>query len=617
MSKKSAFLSIFLVAILFAALVVVNNQWLSQFRIDLTEDNVYSLSSGSIEVMQNLDEPITLYFFFSDSTSKGMTSIRNYANRVQSLLEEYEKQSEGKIRLQIIDPEPFSEAEDQASQFGLTGATIGPIGDAVYLGLAGTNALDDQFTIGFFDPQRERFLEYEISKLIYQLSDPEPVKLTLLTDLAVAGGPNPITGQYNPAMTFYTQLNQLYDVQVIGSDAVSLPADTDVLMVVHPQELSEQLNYAIDQYVMGQGKLIVFVDPLYESDPMSMMGAPQSSSSAFPLLAKWGILVDTDEIILDAQLGMDIRSAQGGVVRHPGILGVSREQLNRNDVITANLEMINGASFGAIHLKQTSRLRLTPLAYSSVNSYVIPKQDYAQTQQPQTLLSDLPDSASSKSQTLAARITGPMTSAFDGPIEEDNQDFNPQTSSMNLIVVADVDLLADRFWVQQSNFFGQTIYTPFANNGDFVTNSSENMAGSDALISIRSRGTYARPFTRVQDLEVAAEAKYREQEERLQQQLAQTEQQLTLLQEQQGESGALALSPQQQQAVDEFIAQRVSIRKALRDVRYQLERDIDTLGNYLKILNIAVAPFFLVLILWIFARLFKRRAGKSLSKEAE
>lgn len=614
MRKLSAFFSLTLLVALFIALVVLNNQLLGSYRADLTENSVYSLSAGSKAVLTELDEPVTLYFFFSDTASKGMTSLRNYANRVQSLLEEYAQASNGKVRLKVIDPEPFSEAEDQASQFGLTGATIGTIGEAVYFGLAGTNTLDDQFTIAFFDPQKEQFLEYDISKLIYQLSDPEPVKLALVSSLPVTGGQNPMTGQYSPAMVFYEQLAQLYDVELVDPDAEALPQDTDVVMLAHAKSLSESLSFAIDQFVMNQGRVLAFVDPHYESDPMAMMGAMQANPSDMALLTKWGITLNESNVVLDEQLGLEIRGTDGGIVRHPGILGLSAGNLDRTDVTTANLEMINGASFGALTLEDNSALQQDVLMQTSDNALLMDAQTYALNREPSSLL--MGQAEARDKFTVAARFTGELASAYSQPPVDSEETFKASTAGANIIVVADADVLVDQFWVQQSSFFGQTLYTPFANNGDFITNSTENLAGSDALISIRSRGTFARPFTRVQAIEMQAEAKFREQEERLQNQLEQTEAQLAQLQSQQAQGGALVMSDEQQAAVDEFIEQRVAIRKALRDVRYQLERDIDALGNWLKLLNIAAAPMVLVWLLFVIFWLAKRRAPATVKGES-
>ena len=279
--KLTTSISLLLTAVVFFALVFINNKLLSSVRLDLTENHVYSLSKGSKQVLADIDEPVNLYFFFSDKATKNMTSLRNYANRVESLLTEYQTIAKGKLKLQIIDPQPFSEQEDQANQYGLTGATIGAAGEAVYMGLAATNAIGEQKVIAFFDPKQESFLEYEISKLIHQLSNTKPVKVTLLTDLNIAGGQNPMTGQVDPAWTFYSQLQQLYQVELVGSDITALPDETDLLVLVHPKNLSDALLYAIDQYALGGGKVLAFVDPHNESDPMAMMAGsmgPNTSS---------------------------------------------------------------------------------------------------------------------------------------------------------------------------------------------------------------------------------------------------------------------------------------------------------------------------------------------------
>lgn len=619
--KLTTSIILLLTAIAFFALVLINNQVLSPARLDLTENQVYSLSKGSQQVLADIDEPINVYFFFSDKASKNMTSLRNYANRVESLLTEYQTMAKGKLKLHIIDPQPFSEQEDQANQFGLTGATIGAAGESIYLGLAATNAIGEQKVIAFFDPKQEGFLEYEISKLIHQLSNSKPVKLTLLTDLNVAGGQNPMTGQVDPAWTFYTQLQQLYKVDLVTSDIKSLPEDTDLLVLVHPKALSDELLYSIDQYAMGGGKVLAFIDPHNESDNLAMMAGSMgpNGSSIDKLTNAWGVQFDSQDVLLDAMAGLDIRTQAGGVTRHFGFVGLGPQELDRTDVTTANLEVINGASFGTFTQLPDAQSTWLPLIKSSVNADLMNVNTYAMTRDPDELARKY--QSENKQFTLAGRLIGKANSAFESPpdgIEDPKQ--LKSTSALNIILVGDTDLLADRFWVQQANFFGQTIFTPFANNGDFITNSVENLSGSDALISIRSRGTFARPFVKVDELTVIAEQKFREQEEILQQQLDETEQQLTQLQSQAEEGGALVVSPQQQQAIEDFMQKKIQIRKALRDVRHQLDKDIESLGNWLKFINIAVAPLFLVLLLMLLARGLRTKstpAQRLLTQEAK
>ncbi|MEP0176604.1 MAG: Gldg family protein [Paraglaciecola sp.] len=623
-NKLTFYVSQLLLVILFFALVFINNKLLSPYRLDLTENQVYSLSEGSKKVIREIDEPINLYFFFSDKASKNMISLRNYANRVESLLTEYETLAEGKLKLQVLDPEAFSEQEDKADQFGLTAATIGAAGESIYMGLAATNSIDDQQVIAFFDPQKESFLEYEISKLIYQLTDPEPVNVTLVTDLPIAGGQNPMTGQFDPAWTFYTQLQQLFTVKVLDSSSASIPKNTDVLMLLHPQKYSESLLFSIDQFAMQGGKILAFVDPHNESDQLTIMAGSSStknSSNLTALLTAWGVKFDSQNVLLDAMAGLDIRTPDGEVARHFGFIGLSNEQIENGDVVTSNLDVLNGASFGVISLADNSQLNLLPLIQSSENADLMPVEEYASTQNPD----DLSKVYQSQNQNfvLAARISGNATSLFDTLPSAINLDITESeivtsTNNLNLILVGDSDLLSDRFWVQQSNFFGQAIFTPFANNGDFIINAVENLGGSDALISVRSRGTFARPFNKVDELTVIAEQKFREQEKLLEAQLAETEQQLMQLQSQQSDLGNLVITPEQQLAIDEFMEKKITIRKSLRNVRHQLDSDIENLGNWLKLINIVLAPIVLIFLLTVLRVLFKTKSRTKVhqSKEA-
>ena len=610
MKHKLTFsVNLFLISVVFIALVFINNQLLSSARLDLTENQVYSLSQGSKQVLKEIEEPINLYFFFSDKASKNMTSLRNYANRVESLLSEYETFANGKLKLQVLDPQAFSEQEDQADQFGLTAANIGAAGEAIYMGLAATNALDEKKVIAFFDPQKEGFLEYEISKLIYQLSEPEPVNITLITDLVLKGGQNPMTGQVDPPWTFLTQLEELYTVEKFTSETISLPVNTDVLMLVHPKEYSDALLFAIDQYALSGGKILAFLDAHNESDQMAIMVGPMpsvSSSNLERLINAWGVNFDSDNVLLDAMAGLDIRTQEGGVTRHFGFVGFTTDQLDRDDVLTSNLEVLNGASFGVFSQIEGSETNWTPLVKSTLNSDLMGTGTYAMTQDPEQLAKAY--QSDNQAYVLAARLSGPAKSAFEQTPEEiEPTEIVKLTDNLNVILVGDTDMLADRFWMQQPNFFGQTIYTPFANNGDFITNAIENLGGSDALISIRSRGVFSRPFSKVDELTVIAEQKFREQEEILQKQLEETEQQLLQLQNQQVEVGALIISPEQQSAIDEFMQKKVTIRKSLRDVRHQLDKDIESLGNWLKLVNIAIAPFILILLLALLRVFFRTK----------
>ena len=608
-TKVSYGLGLAAIACAFLVLVLLNNTLLNKFRLDLTQGSIYSISEGTLAVLEEIDEPIDLYFFFSNKATEGLTPLRNYANRIQNLLKEYERYAQGKIKLHIIDPEPFSEAEDKAAEMGLTAAPISAAGDSVYLGLAASNSLDEKAIIAFFDPSQETLLEYEISKLLYRLTNPEPLTVTVISSLPIQGGvnPDPMAMQMGqpqqlPAWAAFDQLQQLYQVELLGQDNQEIPEQTKVLLIVHPKTLTDEQLYAIDQYVMAGGKALVFVDPLAESDAQvpGMMGVPEPSSSDMTkLFDVWGLNYDVNNLVLDAAKGLEIRMPSGAPGRHVGYIGLERENISENDVVTNALTSINGASMGYLAQAADATTEFQPIFTSSDYVDFITPQAYMMAgNDPGSLLDNF--EPLEQSLVLSARISGAAKSAFEQvPEGQDKAEHLSNSDHIQVIVVADTDLLTDSFWVQVSNFFGQPVLQPFANNGDFLINAVEHLGGSSALMSIRGRGQYQRPFDVVENLTVAAEAKFREQEQVLQTQLQQTEDELAQLQSQQG-GASLVLSPEQEQAIDEFVAKKLQIRKQLREVRHQLDKDIEELGAWLKVLNIAVLPLLLTLLLaWL------------------
>lgn len=586
-------INICLLCILLVSLNVLNSRFLSGIQVDLTENNIYTLSDGSKSILSSLQEPIELHYFFSDSATKGMTSIRNYAQRVERLLKTYEALSNGMISLSIIDPEPFSESEDKASQFGLAGVGVTAQEQPIYFGLAGTNLLDGLKVIPFFNPNDERFLEYELSKLVYELSLVNKPQIGVISDLPLLGGPNPFTGQVQPAMAFFTQLQAFYDLTLISAQDSALPESIDLLMIVHPRNLNDELMQAIDQHVMDTGKLIAFVDPYFESNPNGASG----EGSDMRVLSQYGIHVDESSLVFDPQLGLDVQGEQGQIVNHPGILGLRPSQISSDEVITRDFESINMASVGTINTQTESNLSLSPLLKSSAFGQVIDKEKVVQIQSPEQFSQLLTQDAATF--TLGAHLSGTVQSAY----------IDGMSKTINFLVYADVDMLTDRFWIQHSQFFGQSISTPFANNGDLVINSVDNLSGSTELIGIRSRGTYSRPFTTVAKLKASADAKFREQEQRLQSELEQVEQELVQLQ---ASDQSAVVTPQQQAALDEFIERRIEIRQGLRRVRLQLQKDIASLGHKLKLLNIIIFPILMTVLISLLYKLFRIRAPRKL-----
>ena len=594
-------IGLLLLAAGFLIFTALNNLLFGGLRLDLTENNLYTLSDGSKEIVRSIDEPINMYFFFSEKSSENLTQLRTYAIRVKELLEEYALVSDGKINLSIVDPEPFSDEEDQAAEFGLQGVPITTAGDELYFGLAATNALDDVEIISFFQPDKEEFLEYEISKLIQSLVVAEKPIVGIMSSLEVQGEVNMQTFQMTPSWMVIEQLEQVYDVQKLATDIETIPGEIDILMLIHPKGLSESLLFSIDQFVMGGGKLLAFIDPLAETDrpqqanPM-MPAAPTVQSSTLNRLTEaWGITMRDNIILGDSQTALAVSGPSGTPVRHVAILGMESDNFSEDDVVTSSLESINFATAGILDVAEDASTNIEALVSSTSYAMPLDSFQFQFLSNPEDLLQAF--SPTGERYVVAARLTGSASTAFPDGLEDVEGEQLMSSDSISVILVADTDVLSDRMWVQVQNFFGQRIASPWANNGDLIINSLDNLSGGASLISIRSRGRFTRPFDVVQDLRREAEARYLENANDLQARLTETEQQLTELQSAQGEGNLLVLTPEQEEALVQFQQEKLKIRKQLRDVRHQLDSDIEVLGSTLKFINIALIPILMTLVL--------------------
>ena len=601
--KLNATLSLILVLVTFLLFTVVNNYLASGVRVDLTENNLYTVSDGTREIIGELEEPINLYFFFSGKVSQDLTSLRAYARRVQEMLEEYELIAGGNIRLTVIDPEPFSEEEDQAASFGLQSVPVNQAGDELYFGLAGTNALDGEEVIAFFQPDREEFLEYDVTKLIHSLGAEDRPTLGIYSGIPVESSVDPRTFQQVPGWVFRDQLEELFQIDTLeelGSESLS---GINLLLLVHPKGLSETDIYAVDQFVMAGGKLIAFIDPLAEMDQpespgMQMPGG--SSSNLNRLTEAWGVSMREGQVLGDPAVALLVGGADGRPVRHLGIVGFTPEYLGREDVVTADLEIINMSTVGILDIDSVEGVRAEPLIVSSDQGGALDAIQFQFLQNPEELIPGF--SSAGEPLVAAVRLSGKAASAFpEGPPGESEVGQHlSATEELQVVVVADSDVLSDRLWVQVQNFFGQQIASAFADNGSFVTNLVDNLSGSSALIDVRSRGQYTRPFEVVENLRREAEAQYLQSAEDLQAQLSETERQLAELESTRIEDGLLTLTPEQEAALLQFQDEKLRIRKELRDVRHQLDKDIEQLGSMLKIVNILVMPLLLTGLLLAF-----------------
>ncbi len=626
-----------LFALIFIGLIMLSNYALRGLRVDLTENNQYTLAEGTLNIVKNIDEPINLYFYFSGKAGEKAPYLKIYATRVRELLEELASRSRGRIRLQVIDPEPFSEDEDRASELGLSPVPIGAGGDTMYFGLAGTNSTDGKATIQVFQPDKEEFLEYDIAKLIVQLSHPDKPTLGLLSTLPMSGGFNQQTGQQTPGWFILTQLRQLFEIETLSTSAERISDDIDVLMLVHPKNLSDRTLFAVEQFIMRGGHALIFVDPRAEADSPSPTGGQQDAyaamlaprhSSLEKLFKAWGVQFDTGQIVSDMQLALEVQSPSGMPVRHLGYLGPREDNLSNDDVVTGGIGQINLATPGSFSLTDKSQLTLEPLISTGAESGTIAAERFMMLSDPSSLRNDFKPAGGSR--VLAGRLTGTITTAFpqgapaastdDGddeapaPAADSTSALQTSQQSVNVILVADTDLLSDMMWVRRQSFFGQTMAQAFASNGDFVMNAVDNLGGSSDLISIRGRASFVRPFTRVNEIKLQAEERFLAKEQELEQQLRSTEEKLGELQSGRSDAAsAFIMSPEQEEELRRFQDEKLRVRKELREVRHGMDREIDRLGRNLRIINIVLMPLLLTgaalgIVLWRRRRRRQREA---------
>jgi len=417
--------------------------------------------------------------------------------------------------------------------------------------------------------------------------------------LPIAGGYMQQTRQPMPPWFIHQRVSELFDLQPVAGDGEAISADVDVLMLVHPSGLSEAALYAVDQFVLKGGKLVAFLDPFAETSP------GDRSSSLDKLLNAWGVEYDATKVVGDPGQAIAISvQANQQPVYHLALLGIAGEHINNDDVITRGLASVNLGFSGAFSVRDGAELEFTPLLLSSPGASLIDAGRMENLRDPSTLQADF--SPGQQSLVVAARVSGNLKSAFpDGPpaeVENAPQHVNEAAQPANLVLIGDTDFMTDRYWVQFQNLLGQRLPVPFANNADFVVNMLDNMLGSNALINIRSRADYVRPFDKVLQLRRDADAKFRIKEQELQAKLRDTESKLREFQTVgEGDNRQLILSEEQQQALLTYQDEKLRIRKQLRDVRHQLDKDIQALGTTLKFMNILLIPLLLSLLVIVIA----------------
>lgn len=600
-----------LAAVTLLSLNLASSLALKNWQADLTEDGLFTISEGTKKVLRSIDEPITARLYFSNKLGDVAPHYQRYFKRVRALLEQYRDISGGKLQLEIADPEPFSDGEDRAVAAGLRGLRLNAEGELGYFGLSAANATDKRGAISFFSEEREDYLEYDLTKLIYTLSNPKRRVIGLMTALPVDGGQAPMTGQPLPVWIIMDQVREFFDVEKVDMTARKIPDNIDVLMVAQPSKLEPGSAYAIDQFVMKGGKAIVFIDPMAESAQLMMMASGGAGTVELAKLLKgWGVDYDAKKVAADIKHARRVSfGAKPGqppsVTEFVTWLTMDKRNIDQSDVVSGGIDQLTFASAGVLEKADGATIKFQPLIETSAESSRVDAAKTGFGADPVSLLRDY--KAEGKRLAIAARISGDGKTAFPagnpdhilteeekkaanpGEIKEDPLKGHVASGKLNVIVVADTDMLANQFWVQEREVLGQKTQIPTADNAAFLVGALENLSGSDAMIELRGRGIKERPFTVVEEIRRESERKFREKEEALTARLKSVEAQLQKL-EVTGEGGATLLTEKEREAIDKFRGEMLETRRELREVKLGLRKDIDSLDGWLKFANIALVP---------------------------
>ena len=608
-------------AVLVLVIVVLANILLSRttLRWDATEDNLYSLSQGTRTILADLDQEVVVKVFYSKHVVNTPSHIKTFAQRVIDFLSEYEQYGKGRISVEIYDPKPDSEEEEWAIKYGMKGISL-PTGEQVYLGLVAL-AADQEAAIPFIDPTQETRLEYDLTRIIARVQTTKRMKIAVFSSLPVFGNASmnmggPRTGA--EPWFFIQELGKTYDLINVQPDAERIDPAADLLVLFHPRNMSDAMTFAVDQYVLGGGNVIVFADPL------SLMDDPRmgpGGSIPGTLFKAWGITMEPGKAVADYTYATRLRNRNNQVETNPLWLSAPAGAFFADNLITANLESMLLPVAGAIETLPDSPYTVEPLIQSSPNNEMVDA--FAHSMDVEALRRDFKPSGTVRN--LAVRISGTFKTAFpDGKPKAEPKAGEPASetdikdteepplkegnAASVIVVVADSDLLYDGYYLSQQNLLGFTISNIFNDNLNFMLNTSEMLTGNPALISIRSRGTFERPFTRVQELERKAQDRWLDQEQALVRQVEETNQKLSMLEQQKDASQRAILSEEQEKEIARFQEEKLKINKELKVVRRNLRADIEQLGTTIKFVNIFLVPLLIGIGGIIYAITRRRKA---------
>ena len=627
------------IALLFVGLVLVNYLASSvPVRVDATAERIYTLSAGTKALLGKVEEPITLDFYFTKSASGLPIAYKNYAARVEEMLRQYARASRGKLTLNVIDPRPDTPEEEKAATAGIQPQLIQSTGEQIQFGLVATQA-DQQKTLSALNPQREQFLEYDLSQLVYSVQQIDKKKLGLLTSLPLQGSSPQemqmmmmMRQQPQPGQYVATEWEKTFQIIRIEATATELPAGLDALAVIHPQNVTPKLQFAIDQFLLAGQPVFLALDPSSQyfkrqGGQQAMMGGPPPSvSSDLPaLLNAYGVTYDPQKITGDLENATQVQTPGGQLSRYAVWINLRRANFNATSATTAQLNSALFIEPGSFSAKAGATTTFTPLIETSAQSgdVLAASMQFAQ---PDEIARQIVPSGK---KTIAALVTGKFKTAFPDGAPKDEKTADPaapkpadapssQPSTLNsqltssatsstLFLVADTDWLFDDYSVRKYNFFGQVAAEPINDNLALAANSLEFLSGSSDLISIRGKGNSVREFEVVRDMQVSANKRYQEKLTGLEARLQQVQTKLSELQGKKGESNRLIASPEVTKAIEDFQKQQTAMQSERREIRRALREDIDALENRLLIVNLLASP----LLVGAFGVWFARQRRKA------
>lgn len=594
MKKNVFFESFSSLGVLLAILILVNvvsDRYSG--KLDITEEKLFSLSEGTRNILDSIDVDgeLNIKYYFSANSESAPLNVKAYGKRVSELLKEYAYYADGKINLEVIDPKPDTEEEEWANKDGIAQIPL-PSGEMFYMGAV---VRPGNQSVKMFDPRRESFLEYDISEMILRSTNPGKKTVGVLSSLPVVGSAMQfqIPGQPAPKQDwgFVKQLRNVYNVRELEAEVSSIPEDIDVLMLIHPKNLSEATQYAVDQFVMNGGRLVALVDPSSQADEGP---GPVRSSNMSRLFNAWKIKYNASVLVADLNNATKVGTPSGMPVDYPIWLNLDQTAMTKDNVAVSELDSVMLIEAGSLDSTQGSSIAFLPLIQSSPEAAILPVSDIDRSD-PFAVIQKITPGTTRK--TLAAIYSGKFNSAFgESPKKDGKATYQkPHKSSVdqvsNIMVIADTDFLQNRFSMEEMRLGSLVLgVRPLNDNLNFLMNSIEFILGNNDLISVRSRGKFSKPFERVVELQKEAQMRYKRKEEELTQSLQHVQQEISKIQDHQIQGNKVILSREQIAKIQEFKNEELRIKRERREVRRKLREDIESLGQKLTFINVFLIP---------------------------